>query len=156
MELRKYYDPLDREWVAGWINSEAVAEAFCGLSKVTDRTFEDWLAAQDQLQFVLANDDGEPEAYCELWLGEDEKEVELAHLLVSDEGRGAGTGSEMVRLLVERVFKKMRHVQRILARTTEENSAAAGTLSKALFVPLEPVPEDWSDEFNWFQRVLER
>ncbi len=156
MELRKYYDPLDREWIAGWIDSVAVAEDFCGLSQVTDRMFEDWLAAQDQLQYMLVNNEGESVAYGEIWLDTDGLEVEFAHMIVSNEARGEGYGSEMLRLLVDQVKKKMKKVKRILVRNEQENAAAAGALQKAQFTRLAPIPDDWSDEYDWYYIDLER
>jgi len=156
MELRKYYDPLDREWVAGWIDSEEVATAFCGLNRVTDQVFEGWLAAQDQLQFVLVNENNEPVAYGEIWVEEESRDVEIAHLLVTNEARGEGFGSEMMRKLVEYATAKLKQTQRILARNEPENEVAAAALQKALFVRMEPVPEDWSDEFDWYWRDLAR
>jgi ribosomal protein S18 acetylase RimI-like enzyme len=156
MELRKYYDPLDREWVAIWVDSEAVAEDFCGLSQVTDRMFEDWLSARDQLQFMLNSDNGESVAYGEIWLDSDGFEVEFAHLIVSNEARGEGFGATMLRLLTDHVKKKMKKVRRILVRNEQENVAAAGALQKALFTKLAPIPEDWSDEYDWYYIDLDR
>jgi len=150
MKLRKYFDLLDREWVASWLNTPQVCEAFCGLSRVTNRMFEEWYDADDQLQWILENEEREPVAYGKIWTDSDSTDVELAHLLVSTEFRHQGVGRQLVQALVEQVRKDFPQVKRVLLRVDPELTHALQFARKTEFQELKEIPEDWIDEYVWF------
>lgn len=154
MALRKYFDPLDREWVLSWVDSEEVAEAFCGLSRVTPLVFEDWYNAPDQLQFVYEKDDGEPVAYGEVWLSENDNELEISHLIVSNEFRSQGHGADLVRSLLQWIRMEKKAVKKVWARVDTDFSRGADFLQRLEFREVREVPDDWSDEYRWFLREL--
>jgi ribosomal protein S18 acetylase RimI-like enzyme len=65
-----------------------------------------WSEPQDVDAYVLVDDDGEPVAYGELWIDDDEHEVELARLIVAPPSRGRGVGRRLVARLTELALRR--------------------------------------------------
>ena len=88
------FDVARAELVASWAVGDEVVRSWCAVDgdRVPADVVAGWSEADDVEAYLLADDDGEPCAYGELWLDDEEGEVELARLLVAPEQRGRGVG----------------------------------------------------------------
>ncbi|MEV2242609.1 GNAT family N-acetyltransferase [Micromonospora sp. NPDC049891] len=132
--------------VASWATSPEESRRWCSRDRVTSEDVTRWGAEPDVLAY-LALVDGEPVGYGELWLDEDEAEVELARLIVAPAHRGRGVGRRMVTLLTTLARE---HQPAVLMRSHPDNTPALRCYTAAGF---EPVPSEQADEWNQAQPV---
>ncbi|WBB92823.1 GNAT family N-acetyltransferase [Verrucosispora sp. WMMC514] len=132
--------------VARWATSAEESRRWCSRDRVTADDVERWRTEPDVLAY-LALVDGEPAGYGELWLDDDEAEVELARLIVAPALRGRGLGRRMVALLTKLARD---HHPAVLMRLHPDNAPALRCYTAAGF---EPVPSDQADEWNRDQPV---
>lgn len=92
------FDTADAATVAGWPASPDEAVHWCGQLEVTPTIVAGW---DDGQAFGLV-DDGVLVGYGELWVDEEEDEVELARLIVDPARRRQGVGRQLVSRLAER------------------------------------------------------
>jgi [ribosomal protein S18]-alanine N-acetyltransferase len=59
-----------------------------------------WWATEDVTPWLMTDADGALTGYGEIWVEEDEDEVELARLIVPPDLRGRGLGKQLVRALL--------------------------------------------------------
>ncbi|NJP31328.1 GNAT family N-acetyltransferase [Micromonospora sp. HSS6-12] len=90
MELTAF-GPSHAASVAGWARSAEETRRWCSRDEVTPEVVAGWSAAPDAVAYVAVVD-GEPVAYGELWLDDEEAEVELARLIVAPAYGGRGLG----------------------------------------------------------------
>jgi ribosomal protein S18 acetylase RimI-like enzyme len=95
--------------------------------------------------------------YGELWVDDDEREVELARIIVRPERRGHGVG----RLLVSRLLEKAVQTGHpaALVRVVPENGAALACYRAAGFAPVSGgerrrFNEEQPLEYVWLRRAL--
>ena len=92
--------PAHGDLVAGWAATPLDLDRWSSLDRApTAETFAGWLAEPGTHARLLIGD--RPMAYGELWVSEEEDEVEFARLLVAPDCRSRGVGRTLVRLLVE-------------------------------------------------------
>lgn len=142
--------PADVAVVAGWPASAVERRLWCGQDEVTAATVTGWSAADDVLGYGLT-DDGELIGYGELWLDDDEAEVELARIIVAPGRRGRGAG----RFLATALARLARdHHDAVFLRVHPDNAGALRCYAGAGFVPVpaadaaawnavQPVPYVW-------------
>ena len=84
------FDVARAELVASWAVGDEVVRSWCAVEgdRVPADVVAGWSEAEDVEAYLLTDDDGEPHAYGELWLDDEEGEVELARLLVALAERG--------------------------------------------------------------------
>ena len=118
------FDPAHAALVSGWAVTPAEVRSWCGLSEspVSPAVVARWGEAEDVEAFLLL-EAGVPVAYGELWLDEEEDEVELARLLVDPARRGTGVGRRLTRLLVERARQAHPELATICLRVLPDNHA---------------------------------
>ena len=68
-----------------------------------------WAAEEGSLTY-LVHEDGEPVAFGQIWLDDDEEDAELARLLVAPDHRGRGVGRRMVAAMTEVARQHKAHV----------------------------------------------
>ncbi|MGN9776218.1 GNAT family N-acetyltransferase [Micromonospora sp. H33] len=132
--------------VAGWARSAEEARRWCSRNEVTPDVVSGWSAASDVVAYVAVKDD-EPVAYGELWLDDDEAEVELARLIVAPRHRGRGLGRELVGRLTAAALG---HHPAVFMRVHPENQPALRCYAGAGFVP---VPAEQAADWNAGQPV---
>lgn len=117
------YDPADAGRIASWARTAAEALAWCSIDSVPvpSKVVTQWSTAADVEAFVLVDESGNPVGYGELWIDDDEAEVELAHLIVDPAERGHGAGRSLVRSLIEIGGS---HHQQVFLRVVPDNLPA--------------------------------
>jgi ribosomal protein S18 acetylase RimI-like enzyme len=133
MDLRPFTADLAAT-VASWPTSPAEITMWCGQTgrAVSAVTVNGW-AAQDGVRAHGLHDRRRLVAYGELWVDDEEAEVELAHLIVDPRLRGRGIGRVLVARLVA-----LAHAEHddVFVRVHPDNEAAlrcytAGGFSRA-------------------------
>lgn len=129
------FDPDRAALVASWAVGDDVVRAWCAVEgdAVPADVVAGWSRADDVEAFLFADAD-EPVAYGELWLDDEEGEVELARLLVAPERRGRGIGRVLVRELVELAHRDHPELPDVILRVRPENEQAIRAYAAAGFV----------------------
>ncbi len=123
------FDRRSAAVVAGWAGNRDESMLWCSLPEVTADVVVEWSRRDDVEAFVL-HEDGQPVGYGEIWVDPDEREVELAHLIVDPGRRGRGLGG---RLIDELVGQARRHYPLIALRVHSRNEAAIRCYGRAGF-----------------------
>jgi ribosomal protein S18 acetylase RimI-like enzyme len=129
--------------VAGWCTSPVEASMWCGHvgASVPVEKIVGWAAEDGVRQFGLHDGQGLV-AYGELWLDEDEAEVELARLIVDAARRGRGVGRTLVAELVSRARS---HHPDVFMRVHPDNAAALRCYAGAGFVRVaSELEQEWN------------
>lgn len=147
--LREFRESDARE-VAGWPTTGEDVRRWAGRDPgwpVDASVFGRWHADPDVKPYVMR--EGEtPVGYGEVWIDEDEQEVELARIIVSPTERGRGVGKRLVRLLLDRA--SLYGYPDAFVRVVPDNDAALACYRGAGFTA---IPEQERDEFNRGQPV---
>jgi ribosomal protein S18 acetylase RimI-like enzyme len=151
-------EPFERvvaETVASWPASSGECRRWCSSDRVDAATVITW-GAVDDVDVFTASDGAGPVAYGELWVDDDQGEVEIAHVIVRPDVRGTGTGRRFVRALSDRAA--MRHPV-VSVRVTPDNAAALGCYAAAGFERVDPAAaEAWNagqpTQYVWMLRRL--
>jgi ribosomal-protein-alanine N-acetyltransferase len=144
------FDPADAALVAGWAVGDDVVRAWCAVEgdRVPADVVAGWSEADDVEAYLLS--DGEaPLAYGELWVDDEEREVELARLLVAPEHRGRGVGRALTRALTERARETHPELPAVILRVRPENVPAIRCYRAAGFLD---VPDEEQATWNRGQR----
>lgn len=137
------FDPSSAAVVAGWATTAAEVAAWCSGTEapVPAEVVAGWGREDGVLARALL-DDGELVGYGELWIDDDEQEVELARLIVAPARRGRGLGRLLVAALVE---EARLHHPSVCLRVVESNSAARRCYAAAGFTRASPREEqEWN------------
>ena len=86
--------------------------------------------------WVMLDDRGERVAYGELWVDDEEDEVELARLIVDPALRGRGLGKQLTRLLMAKAAET--GLTTTMLRVVPDNAVAIGCYLSCGFEPLGP------------------
>jgi ribosomal-protein-alanine N-acetyltransferase len=146
------FDPDRAALVASWAVGDDVVRAWAAVEgdAVPADVVAGWSRADDVEAFLFADPAAdEPVAYGELWLDDDEGEVELARLLVAPERRGQGIGRMLVRELVEQARRTHPELPDVILRVRPENEQGIRSYAAAGFVA---VPADEQATWNQGQR----
>lgn len=134
--------------VATWATTTAEVAQWCGYraAPVPPSVIRAWALEEGVHAFSL-HGDGVLTAYGELWVDDDEQEVELARLIVDPARRGQGVGRRLTQLLAARARTAYDDV---FLRVHPHNVAARRAYAAAGFVP---VPDAAAAEWNVGQPV---
>ena len=122
--------------VSGWARTEEEVLMWCGATAapVSAEQINDWASEDWAEPFGLYRDE-RLTGYGELWVDDDEAEVELARLIIDPQLRGQGLGqhlaSELARLALARHPK-------VMLRVHPDNAAALRCYASAGFEPVTP------------------
>jgi ribosomal protein S18 acetylase RimI-like enzyme len=135
--LRLHPFPADSAGVvSGWARTREEVIMWCGhpAAPVTAEQINAWVHEDGVQPFGLYRD-GRLVAYGELWVDDDEAEVELARLIVDPRERGHGLGRRLAMALAGRA--RCRH-PRVFLRVHPDNVAARRCYAAAGFEPVAP------------------
>jgi ribosomal protein S18 acetylase RimI-like enzyme len=151
------FDNAQAALVASWAVGDEVVRAWCAVEghAVPADVVAGWSRADDVEAYLFTEADGGGRyvAYGELWLDDDEGEVELARLLVAPDRRGQGVGRLLVRELVGQARLGHPELSQVILRVRPENAQAIRAYSAAGFVD---VPPDQQATWNEPQRFAYR
>jgi [ribosomal protein S18]-alanine N-acetyltransferase len=137
MDLRPF-DPGLAERVATWTTGPDEVNAWS--SRFDDNVPPDVIAgwsAADDVEAYVGVVGSEAIAYGELWLDDDEGEVELARILLDPARRGQGLGKAFTLALVDQARQQHPELPDVILRFRPDNIAARHTYASAGFVELD-------------------
>jgi ribosomal-protein-alanine N-acetyltransferase len=145
------FDPGRAALVASWAVGDDVVRAWCALEgdTVPADVVAGWSQADDVEAYVFGEPEDDPIAYGELWLDDEEGEVELARLLVAPDRRGRGVGRALVLSLAEHARRTHPELSDVILRVRPENEQAIRAYAAAGFVA---VAADEQSVWNQGQR----
>lgn len=149
MELRPF-EIGQTALVASWANSAQEVALLSGREEFPFpvELLEGWRTVDDDILPYLYFDGENPIGYAELWLDDEEDEVELTRIIVAPELRGKGIGTEFVRALL--VPARAAGLAGIFLRVRPDNEPAIRTYLRAGF---QPVDEELAAEWNQGQPI---
>jgi ribosomal protein S18 acetylase RimI-like enzyme len=142
MELRPFSSGR-AALVASWAATAREATLWCGHTDglVPTEKVLAW-ATEDGVRPFGLFDSEELVGYGELWLDDEEHEVELARLIVDPRRRGQGLGRALVTGLT-RLARE--HYPQVFLRVHPDNAAALRCYAAAGFVPVDPALQaEWN------------
>ena len=153
MELRGFTDEYGR-LVAGWAGTAEEVALLCGREEYPfpGELIGSWVKVDPDIQSYLFIDGDRPVGYGEVWLDDDEDEVELARLIVDPSLRRRGIGADLVRALLKPAIAAG-HPD-IFLRVRPDNAVAIKTYLRVGFVDVsqqemaewnaaQPLPYRW-------------
>ncbi|MEU4191377.1 GNAT family N-acetyltransferase [Kribbella sp. NPDC026611] len=145
MELRGFSDGYGAQ-VASWaVDAKEVAL----LSGRVEYPFPEelrtsWRNVDSDIHSYLLFDGEQPVGYGEIWLDDEEDEVELARIILDPEVRGRGFGRELVQALLGPALDA--GYSEVFLRVRPENAAAIRTYLGSGFVDVPAaLMEEWND-----------
>ncbi|WP_433161787.1 GNAT family N-acetyltransferase [Kribbella sp. CA-247076] len=149
MELRGFSDEYGR-LVAGWAGTAQEVGLLCGRNEYPfpAELIGSWRTVDPDIQSYLYFDGETPVGYGEVWLDDEEDEVELARIIVDPARRGRGIGAELVRALLKPAVAAG-HPD-IFLRVRPDNAIAIKTYLDVGFVD---VSQQEMDEWNAAQPI---
>ncbi|MER7248005.1 GNAT family N-acetyltransferase [Kribbella sp. NPDC000426] len=145
MELRGFSDEHGVQ-VASWASDAKEVALLSG--RVEYPFLEDlltsWRTVEEDIHSYLLFDGDQPVGYGEIWLDDEEDEVELARIIVDPELRGRGVGGELVRALLGPALDA--GYSEVFLRVRPENAAAIRAYHGSGFVDVPAaLMEEWND-----------
>jgi len=139
--------------VAGWAGDarEVALLSGCEEYPFPAELIGNWRKVDPDIQSYLFFDGDQPVGYGEVWLDDEEDEVELARLIVDPSERGKGIGAELVRALLKPAIAAG-HPD-VFLRVRPDNAVAIKTYLNVGFVD---VSQQETDEWNAGQPVAYR
>ncbi|MFF0271442.1 GNAT family N-acetyltransferase [Kribbella sp. NPDC004536] len=160
MDLRAFESEFTK-LVAGWASS---AQEVGLLSGRDDFPFPadlltNWRTIADDIKSYLFFQGPTPVAYGELWLDDEEDEVELARIIVAPEARRRGLGTAFVRALLMPALDA--GYSNVFLRVRPDNEPAIRTYFRVGFRPVaEAVAAEWNVpqpvNYTWLHYPINR
>lgn len=155
MELRAFEDRYSA-LVAGWASSAQEVSLLSGRDEFPFpvEILGSWRKVADDILAYLYFDGETPIGYGELWLDDEEDEVELARIVVAPDLRGKGIGTEFVRALLEPALAA--GYADVFLRVRPDNEPAIRAYLRAGFQPVdEALAAEWNEpqpiDYTWLQ-----
>ena len=145
MELKPFEDG-HTALVASWASTAQEVALLSGRDEFPfpAELVDSWRKVADDIAAYLYFDGANPVGYGELWLDDEEDEVELARIIVDPEVRGRGVGRELVRALLGPALDA--GYSEVFLRVRPENSAAIRAYHGSGFVDVPAaLMEEWND-----------
>jgi len=150
------FQPPHAPTVVAWVTSVEEARDWCGHAGPDRALLESWHRDPDVHPHVLTRD-GALVAYGEIWIDREEREVELARLVVAPPERNRGVG----RVLVEELVRRARPFgfAHAYVRVRPRNAAAIACYEHAGFARVAPAEENRFNRgqpaaYAWLRREL--
>lgn len=140
----------DERYLHDWLADFRDCVGAIGHEPFTHKDFVTWMDADEQRLWVLESE-SDPVGYGEVWIDDEERDTELAHLVVAPEHRGKGLGVDLVKLL----FTEATHAGYpfVYMRVSPENERALACYRRAGFEVMATLPDRWPREYVWMRRA---
>jgi ribosomal protein S18 acetylase RimI-like enzyme len=155
MDLRSF-EMAHAASVADWATSAHEVSLLCGREEFPfpAELRTSWPKVAHDILLYLFLDGETPIGYGELWLDDDEDEVELARIIVAPEHRGKGLGYQLVQALLARALKAGH--SNVFLRVRPENAPAIRTYERVGFKPVDAaLAAEWNApqpvDYAWYQ-----
>jgi ribosomal protein S18 acetylase RimI-like enzyme len=145
VELRGYSDGYGVQ-VAGWAVDEKEVALLSGRVEYPfpEELRASWRKGDSDIHPYLLFEADRPVGYGEVWLDDEEDEVELARIILDPQLRGQGLGLELVRALL--VPALAAGYSEVFLRVRPDNAAAIRTYHRSGFVDVPAaLMEEWND-----------
>ncbi|MET9318147.1 GNAT family N-acetyltransferase [Kribbella sp. NPDC003505] len=145
VELRGFDDGYGVQ-VAGWALDEKEVALLSGrvVYPFPDELLASWWTVDSDIHSYLLFDGERPVGYGEVWLDDEEDEVELARIIVDPEVRGRGVGGKLVRALLGPALDA--GYSEVFLRVRPENAAAIRAYHGSGFVDVPAaLMQEWND-----------
>ncbi|MBM7587036.1 ribosomal protein S18 acetylase RimI-like enzyme [Bacillus pakistanensis] len=141
---------IDDVWT---LNEWFIAQEDC-LNTINKSTFSEedflhWLKATDQHCFIL-EESRQPIAYGEVWVDDEGRDLEFAHLVVAPNSRNQGVGRKLVLLLEGKA--QQYHYPWIYIRVRPENEVARRCYKGAGFLEDSSLRELFDENWVWLKK----
>jgi ribosomal protein S18 acetylase RimI-like enzyme len=155
MELRAFEDRYTA-MVAGWARSAQEVGLLSGRNEFPfpAEILGSWRKVADDIKAYLYFDGETPVGYGELWLDDEEDEVELARIIVAPDLRGKGIGTSFVQALLQPALGA--GYADVFLRVRPDNEPAIRTYLRVGFQPVdEALAAEWNEpqpiDYTWLQ-----
>lgn len=151
LELRKA-NPADYNVLRAWLLDRTECLWVTGNNAFSVEDFSRWLEAPDQWGYVLAENEI-PRAYGEIWVDEEARDLELAHLIVDPKVRRQGYG----KLLIEHLFDVSRQygMSQVYMRVAPDNRPALACYLSLGFRRIMDLTDGMPTQWTWLIRMHE-
>ena len=160
MELRGFSDEY-AVLVAGWAVDAKEVALLSGRMEYPfpEVLLTNWWTVEKDIHSYLLFDGDQPVGYGEIWLDDEEDEVELARIIVDPKLRGRGVGGELVRALLGPALDA--GYSEVFIRVRPENVAAIRAYHGSGFVDVPAaLMEEWNDgqpvPYRWMRYAGEQ
>jgi ribosomal protein S18 acetylase RimI-like enzyme len=155
MEL-KPFEESHTALVAGWASSAQEVALLSGRDEFPfpAELAGSWRKVADDITAYLYFDGADPVGYGELWLDDEEDEVELARVIVAPNLRGRGIGTAFVQALLQPAL--VAGYSDVFLRVRPDNERAIKTYLRVGFQPVdEQLAAEWNEpqpiNYTWLQ-----
>jgi ribosomal protein S18 acetylase RimI-like enzyme len=135
--------------ISSWLRDKKDCKFTTGKEVYSNEMYKEWTNATDQHGFFLIKDN-EPLAYGEIWVDDDEGDLELAHLIVHPSHRGKGLGKELISQLLLKC--KSYSYPEIFMRIVPENSRALRCYKAAGFKIVPSLRKSYGARWIWMRK----
>ncbi|MGM0834696.1 MAG: GNAT family N-acetyltransferase [Bacillota bacterium] len=91
----------DEHTIKGWLKNPQDCEYVTGIRDYSSDMFYSWYESHDQFGYIFEGD-SKNVAYGEIWVDEEEEDIELAHIIVDTSFRNKGIGKRFIQELLEK------------------------------------------------------
>lgn len=151
------FDSAHAATVAGWPQAATEVSMWCGLREfpLSPRTVAAWQYTDDVRAHLLV-DAGQPIGYGELWIDDEEQEIELARIIVAPGARGKGHGRTLVGELLAQAYRTNHWA--VFLRVHPGNDRALRCYRATGFIPIDAhLAESWNAlqpvPYLWFRHA---
>jgi ribosomal protein S18 acetylase RimI-like enzyme len=159
MELKPFEDS-QTALVSSWASTAQEVALLSGRDEFPfpAELVDSWRKVADDIRAYLYFDGQTPVGYGELWLDDEEDEVELARIIIAPELRGKGIGTEFVRALLQHALAA--GYAEVFLRVRPDNEPAIKTYLRVGFQPVdEQLAAEWNEpqpiDYTWLQYPTE-
>lgn len=144
----------DESLIADWLQYETDCFNATGKNGYTSDMYHSWHEASDQFGYILLEED-QPVAYGEIWEDVEEKDLELAHLLVHPSYRNKGVGKQLVRMLQNECLAYPSYPW-IFLRIEPNNKQALACYTGAGFIEEGSLRDTFDSRWIWMKSKNEK
>lgn len=140
----------DYDFLSDWLLDPTECRWAIGHEVFSVEDFTRWVKASDQWGYVL-EDQGIPRAYGEIWVDDEARDLELAHVIVDPKARRQGYGKE----ITGRLFDVSRQfgMSKVYMRVAPDNRPALTCYLSVGFKRVMVLTDDMSPQWIWLIRI---